>query len=113
MKVLIERTSHGLGDNTPPVEGAVEIFVTRYNYRVGDIENNPVAWEFFTKHSTDIERMEDGSYRGKRREKEKMWLIDIPDIYEFVKVHGDCIVKAPGDFVEEYPRVEIYDDYRE
>lgn len=113
MNVLIERTSHGLDCNTPPVEGAVEILVTRYEYRVSGIENNPAAWENFAKHSTDIERMEDGSYRGKRREKEKMWLIDIPDIYEFVKVHGACIVFAPGDFVEEYPRVEIYDDYRE
>ena len=113
MLVLIERTSHGLGCNTPPVEGAVEILVTRYDYRVSNIEKNPAAWENFAKYSTDIERMEDGRYRGKRREKEKMWMIDIPDIYEFVKVHGDCIVSAPGDFVEEYPRVEIYDDYRE
>ena len=112
MNVLIERTSHGLGCNTPPVEGAVEILVTRYDYRVSGIENNPAAWENFAKYYTDIERMEDGSYRGKLRQKEKKWMIDIPDIYEFVKVYGDCIVLAPGDFVEEYPRVEIYDDYR-
>jgi hypothetical protein len=113
MLVLIERTSRGCGDKTPPVEGAVEILVTRYDYRVSGIENNPAAWENYSKSCTDIERMEDGGYRGKRRKKEKMWSIDIPDIYEFVKVHGDCIVSAPGDFVEEYPRVEIYDDYRE
>ena len=113
MLVLIERTSYGLGCNKPPVEGAVEILVTRYDYRVSGIENNPAAWENFVKYSTDIVRMENGSYRGKRREKEKMWIIDIHDIYEFVKVHGCCIVSAPGDFVEEYPRVEIYDDYME
>ena len=26
--ILIERTSHGFGCNTPPVEGAVEVLVT-------------------------------------------------------------------------------------
>lgn len=109
MKVLIERTSC----LTPPVEGAVQIPVTRYDYRESGIENYPAVWEIFSKRCTDIERMEDGSYRGKRREKTKMWAIDIPDIYAFAKAHGDCIVSPPGDFVEEYPRVEIYDDYRE
>lgn len=113
MLVFIERTSQRLGCNTPPVEGAVDILATRYDYRNSGIENNPAAWEHFAKYNTDIERMGDGSYRGKRREKEKKWIIDIPDIYEFVKVHGDCIVSTPGDFVEEYPIVEIYDYYRE
>ena len=44
----------------------------------------------------------------------QVWVIEIDDIIEFIKkVECDCIVSAPGKYVEDYPKIEIYDDYRE
>ena len=108
MLVEISRTS---GE---PVEGATQIKATRYLYRRSDyIERNPAAMEDFQKLCTDIEKLPNGLYRGKSIRPSFIYVLEIPDIYEYVKEVGECIVSNGPDYVEGYPSVEIYDDYRE
>lgn len=71
-------------------------------------------WAEFTKLYADIEQMPDGNWRGKYREPSKVWTADIDDIFALAEtVNCGVIVFPPGEFVEKYPVVEIYDDYRE
>ena len=40
--------------------------------------------------------------------------MEIPDIYEFAReLNEEVIVSCYPEYVEGYPQVEIYDDYRE
>ena len=113
MKFIIERTSQW-GCETPPIEGATRELVTRYDYRTAGVKENKSAWENFNRWNTDLEPLPNGEWRGKRKDKEKVWVIEIDDIMEFVKkLDEQIILTAPGKFVEDYPCIEIYDDYRE
>lgn len=113
MKFIIERTSLWSLE-TPPVKGATKEWVTKYDYRTADVKEHEFAWAIFNRISTDIERLSDGSWRGKFKEKDEVWVIEIDDIMEFVKkLDEPIILKAPGRYVEDYPYIEIYDDYRE
>ena len=113
MKFIIERTSQW-GCETPPIEGATRELVTRYDYRTAGVKENKSAWEDFNRWSTDLEPLPNGEWRGKRKDKEKVWVIEIDDIMEFVKkLDEQIILTAPGKFVEDYPCIEIYDDCRE
>lgn len=38
------------------------------------------------------------------------WFVEIPDVMDFVRQHGDCVVSIDDDG---YESIEIYDDYRE
>ena len=83
-------------------------------YRTAGVKENKSAWEDFNRWSTDLETLPNGEWRGKRKDKEKVWVIEIDDIMEFVKkLDEQIILTAPGKFVEDYPCIEIYDDYRE
>lgn len=113
MKFVIERTSQWRSE-TPPVEGAKREEVRQYDYRTAGVHQNEYAWNDFNKWSYDLEQLPNGEWRGKRRDTEKVWVIEIDDIIEFIKkVECDCIVSAPGKYVEDYAKIEIYDDYRE
>ncbi len=108
MLVEISRTSG------KPVEGATQIKATCYHYRRDYIERDPAAMRNFKKMCTDIEKLPNGLYRGKARQPSTITVLEIPDIYEYVKEVGECIVSnSPQLYVEGYPSVEIYDDYRE
>ena len=113
MKFVIEKTSQ-YGSNTPPIDGAQREEVTMYDYRTSGVRENEFAWEDFNKWNTDIERLPNGEWRGKRKDKQRVWVIEIVDIMEFVKMLGEQIIlQGPGRYVEDYPYIEIYDDYRE
>lgn len=113
MKFVIERTSQWRCE-TPPVEGATRELVTRYDYRIAGVEKNKAAWENFNRLNNDLEHLPNGEWRGKRKDKEEVWVIEIDDIMEFVKkLDEKIILTAAGEFVEDYPCIEIYDAYRE
>lgn len=38
------------------------------------------------------------------------WFVEISDVMDFVRKHGDCVVSIDNDG---YETIEIYDDYRE
>jgi hypothetical protein len=112
MKFVVTRTSLYL-DEAQPVEGAVKEEVTPYGYRINDFEKQEQAWKHFNENFTDVKRLPSGDWRGTRKEKEVVWVIEIDNIIEFIKKVGTCVVSVSEKYVEGYPQIEIYDDYRE
>lgn len=112
MKFVVTRTSL-YSEEEQPVDGAVKEEVTSYGYRSLEIEKREQAWKRFNEDYTDIKRLPNSGWRGTSKEKQFVWVIEIDDIVEFVKKVGECIVSASEKYVEGYPQIEIYDDYRE
>ena len=109
MLVEISRTSG------KPVEGACQIKVQKYMYRNGNyVKENPAALKELKKYCTDVEQLPNGNWRGKHRQWVTIDVMEIPDIYEFAReLNEEVIVSCYPEYVEGYPQVEIYDDYRE
>jgi hypothetical protein len=109
MLVAISRTSG------KAVEGATPIKTKRYMYRNGHyIKDNPNGLKEMKKYCTNIEQMPNGNWRGIMREFVTIDVLEIPDIYEFAKeLNEEVIISCYPEYVDNYPQVEIYDDYRE
>lgn len=110
MEYRIKRTSMW-GDDSP-CEGAISRSVVTVDRRnVDDPKkipaNNGTDGDWYTKGTNH--RIENGNIcrdTGFNNE----WFIEIPDLMEFVKGYGDCIIKIGDGGI---PEIEIYDDYRE
>ena len=46
-------------------------------------------------------------------EKEERWVANVPDIYQLANTIGEKIIVFPKYQEEDYPTIEIYNDYRE
>lgn len=107
---IVSKTS-SCGWVIPPVEGAYLCELTNIDYRNTD---DPIKLPF-AKGCTDWWYKEGTNHRivdGKITRDlgyRKVWTIEIPDVMEFVREHGKCVVG----FDNNIPYIEIYDDYRE
>lgn len=107
----VRKTSHW-DEESPPVDGAV-LFETQVIDRrnVDDPKKIPAHrgtdgdwWDRGENH-----RVENGMIcrdMGWRLE----WFIELADVMEFVRQHGQCVVSIDNDGHES---IEVYDDYRE
>lgn len=119
MKFIVSKSSDwGNHPHLPPVDGAVELVTTLYK----DIRTFKSIDEWKKKFPCDFKRtfLECGGcgesvymtvIRG-----ESHWIVEIQDIYEFVRAHKQVILRPPP---PEYPElselfeIEIYNCRRE
>jgi uncharacterized membrane protein len=105
----VSRTSIFVEDlNVPPCDGA---FLGKYmqidRRRVSDNTDSDSFQEFWKSRGSN-HRVENG-YHCREIEDVK-WFVEISDIMEFVKNHGECVISIDGDG---FNCIEIYDYYRE
>lgn len=109
MRYIVSRTSFVEG---PPVDGACKVSRTRVDRRSTDDPSKipayggQSAW-WFEKGSNH--RIENGRI-CRDLGTEEVWVVDIDDVLEFVKKHGQCVISIDFDG---WPEIEVYDDYRE
>lgn len=86
-RTSLENSDESLKDEIPPCKGAYKgIIANRESSQVGTANSGRVP-----------------VYR---------WFVDIEDLVEFCKINGRFIFSMDFDY-EEWPKIEIYDDYRE
>lgn len=114
MKVLICKASLSDG-NICPIKGAMRVGLHYYHYAVKGMPNSIFEENkmFIQKKCTDIETLDNGNIRGIRKDEIQRWMIDIDDIFQFVKEHGSVIIDKCDNIVGDWYRVTIYDDYVE
>lgn len=108
--VKVHRTSSY--DESPPCEGAIP-------YEIKTVDRRP----YDDPKKIPANKGTDGDWyeRGENHRIEngqicrdigwhQEWFVEIKDVFEFVKAHGDCVVSM-GEY--DQPSIEIYDDYRE
>lgn len=107
MKYIVSRTSD-YNEVNSPCEGAVkeQLFISSAAY---DFELNRSLNEILKDY--DYAKKEgDEIYLYKLQD---VWVVDIPDLLEFVKKYGEVILGFYHNNDQDLPKVEIYDDYRE
>ena len=108
MKYIIERTSNWRGK---PIDECTKMKVHKYDYRNLCVKDHKWAWEDFCKSNKDILIFDD-CYRGTNIEATDVWVAEVNDLHEFVKLYGQIILGEPSN-EEGLWNIEIYDDYRE
>lgn len=110
MKFFVTRTS----SKEKPCDEAKEIMVNVTDYRKFKTLKE---WQHAFPSDFNVPLVYKSEFEGgcKRvlEEKFKYFYVD-DDILEFIKRNGECIVSFENNYLfEEWPTVEIYDDYRE
>ncbi len=109
--VKVRRTSL-YSDENPPCDGAIRYEIKTVDRRSVDDPkkipaNGGTDGDWYKRGENH--RIENGQICrdvGWHQE----WFVEIKDVFEFVKKHGDCVVSV-GEYGQ--PSIEIYDDYRE
>ncbi len=108
---IVQRTSDCLQDQCP-CEGAERRSIARIDRRIVDDPAKVPAFigqrDWWFKEGTN-HRIENGGIARDMGSTE-VWMMDVADVWDFVRKHGDCIVSINDDG---FRCVEIYDDYRE
>jgi len=111
----IRRTSSYSG--LKPHEKAIEIDLNRVDCRNCTMEYaQGMHWykNWFENTENHIEK--DGKIYGDRKEKSKLYIIDIDSLSNFIIENGECVISYVKDEWVNAPfelEIEIYDDYRE
>ena len=114
MKVLICKASIS-DDAICPINGAMRVGLHFYHYATKGMpssifENDKM---FIQKNCTNIETIDNGDIRGIEKREIQRWIMDIDNIFQFVKEHGSVIVDKCDNIVGDWYKVTIYDDYIE
>ena len=114
MKVLICKASIS-DDAICPINGAMRVGLHFYHYATKGMpssifENGKM---FIQKNCTNIETLDNGDIRGIEKREIQRWIMDIDNIFQFVKEHGIVIVDKCDNIVGDWYKVTIYDDYIE
>lgn len=119
MRYFISRTSQWSSDNKPPCEEAFRAAYVRLDART---TNDPAKIPAHKGKSTDWWYNEGRNHRVEsgqivREFDAEDWFIEVNTLEELMalyKKYGDLVIGANWrDSLEGYPRIEIYDDYRE
>lgn len=108
----VKRSSARLGGHTPPCEGAVQRMTVIVDWRYTDDPkklrcNKGTDGDWWIRGTNH--RIENGCI-CRDLGWQAGWFIEIPDVMDFVRQYGDCVVSIDEDG---YESIEIYDDYRE
>ena len=99
-------------DSKPPCDGAFPCEVMRIDRRYCDdpkkVPYNKGTSDWWYEKGSN-HRVENG-YICRDMGWWKQWFVEIPDVMEFVRKNGTCVVSIDRDGHES---IEIYDDYRE
>lgn len=112
MKALIRRASrYGAEKNSPPIKGVKWDEYTLVDERTFKTfeAHDASRWGKACRWESEGENhrlTEVGIARDLRRH---AWFIDVPDVWEFVREHGGCVVEIVNGIAE----ITIYDGYLE
>lgn len=115
MEFVVRKTSNG---HIKPCEEAYKTQIERWETRIcseQDFDRKFSQKEGTWKSKGDKHKVNKDGHITRFVGMSEAWAMDfktIEDLFDFVKEHGDIIVKEEP-FSSNKPEIEIYDDYRE